>query len=108
MCYAGDIVPPAHALQTLIDTLMAKLYDSSLEINVKKSCCILFSHNRTKVSTRLPSDNLLLRQVTGGTYLGVVLSDDVSCTKDLERAKLAFFSSSFQYVRSQALPIRMY
>ena len=25
------------------------------------------------------------------TYLGVVLTDDLSCTKDVERAKLAFF-----------------
>ena len=36
-------------------------------------------------------NNQPLRQVMDTTYLGVVLTDDLSCAKDVERAKLAFF-----------------
>ena len=36
-------------------------------------------------------NNQSLRQVMETTYLEVVLTDDVSCVKDVERAKLAFF-----------------
>ena len=32
------------------------------------------------------------------TYLAVVLSDDLSCAKDVERAKLAFFQAIQLYI----------
>ena len=53
--------------------------------------CTVFRHNKKRVPTRFTLNSLPLRQVTECTYLGVVLSDDLSCTKDVERAKLAFF-----------------
>ena len=60
-------------------------------MNVQKSCSHVFTHNNEKVPTSLTMNNQQLRQVMENTYLGVVLTDDLSCVRDVERAKLAFF-----------------
>ena len=39
-------------------------------------------------------NNQRLRKVMETTYLGVVLTDDLSCAKNVERAELAFFKQS--------------
>jgi len=94
LCYADDIAllaPTAQALQIMMDTLTARLYDLSLKINIEKYCSIVFRRNKKRVSTRFTSNSLPLRQVTECTYLGAVLSDDLFCTKEVERAKLAYF-----------------
>ena len=42
------------------------------------------------------------------TYLGVVLTDDISYAKDVERAKLAFFKSfNYTYITNLILLIKM-
>ena len=43
------------------------------------------------MSTSLTMNNKPLRQIIENAYLGVVLTDDISCAKDIERANLAFF-----------------
>ena len=92
--YADDLVlvaPTAQALQLMLNALTCKLSTLSLQVNVQKSCNIVFRHSNKKVLTSLTMNNQPLRQVMDTTYLGVVLSDDLSCAKDVERAKLAFF-----------------
>ena len=42
------------------------------------------------------------------TYLGVVLSDDLSFAKYVERAKLVFLSNSTLYIANLVLLIEMY
>ena len=63
----------------------------SLQVNVQKSCNIGFRHSDKNVLTSFTMNNQPLRRVMDTTYLGVVLNDDLSCAKDVERAKLAFF-----------------
>ena len=92
--YADDLVlvdPTDQALQLMLNALTSKLSTLSLQVNVQKSCNIVFRHSNKNVLTSLTMNNQPLRQVMDTTYLGVVLSDDLSCAKDVERAKLAFF-----------------
>ena len=41
------------------------------------------------------------------TYLGVVQTDDLSCAKDVEQAKLAFFINLTLYITNLVLLIKM-
>ena len=92
--YAIDLVlvaPAAQALQFFLNAFTS----SSLHCYSKKLCrshAMLFLDTTIKKkSTNLSMNNQPLRQVIETTYLGVLLTDDRSCTKDVDRAKLAFF-----------------
>ena len=92
--YVDDLVlvvaPPTQTKIFLLNALISNLSTLLLQLNVQKSCNIDFTHNK-KMSTSLTVNNLPLRQVTETTYLWLVLTDDLSCGKDVERAKLALF-----------------
>ena len=75
------VAPTAQALQLLLNAPTSKL--STYKIVIR--------HSNKKVSTRLTMNNQPLRQLMETTYLRVVLTYDLSCTKDIERAKSAFF-----------------
>ena len=101
--YADDLVlvpPTAQALQLLLNVLTAKLSTLSLQVNLLKSCNIVFRHCNKKVLTSLTMNNQPLRQLMDTTYFGAVLTDDLSCAKDVERAKLAFFK------KFNSIPVR--
>ena len=94
LCYADDIVllaPTVEASQILLDTLACELGRLSLKINVDKSCNIVFKYNNRDIKANLTLQGLPLRPAHDCTYLGVVLQDDMACTKDAERAVKAFF-----------------
>ena len=44
-----------------------------------------------KIVSDLKTENQILKTVTEREYLGVVLSDDLMCTKDVEEKKVSFF-----------------
>ena len=97
-CYADDIVllaPTAQALQVMLDSLSGTIRSLSLKINIQKSCHIVFRHKKRKIDSDVKIDNQMLKTVTECKYLGVVLSDDLSCTKDVERAKACFFKQFY-------------
>ena len=85
------VTPTVHALQLLLKTLSSKLSTLSLQVNVQISYNLVIRHSNKKTSTSLTMNNQPLRQVMETTSLGVVLNDDFSCVKDVERANLAFF-----------------
>ena len=83
LCYADDIVlltPTAQALQVMLDCLSHTIRSLSLKINVQKSYHIVFRHKNRKIVSDMKIDNQILKSVTECKYLGVVLSDDLSCT----------------------------
>ena len=56
----------------------------------------LFSDKRTeKIISDVKIVNHILKTVTECEYLGVVLSDDLACTKYVERAKASFFKQFY-------------
>ena len=57
----------------MLDTLAVKLEEFSLEINVKKSCNIVFKHGNKIISTSLTLQGHPLKQVSECVYLGVAL-----------------------------------
>ena len=68
-----------------------KLLMLSLHVNLQKSCNIVFRPSKEKVSSSLTMNNQSPRQVKETNSFGVVLTGDVSCANDVERAKAAFF-----------------
>ena len=57
----------------------------------QKSCNVFFRHSNKKCQQAGPWTNQPMMQVMVTTYWGVVLTDDLSCAEDVERAKLAFY-----------------
>ena len=91
---AYDLVLAAQttqALPFLRNAPTSKLYTLLLKVNVQKSCIVVFRDSNKTVSTNLTMKNQPLRQVMEITYKGVLLTDDLSCAKDVVRSKLAFF-----------------
>ena len=94
LCYASDIVlfaPTSKALQVMLDTVSDKVRTLSLKIIVDKSCYIVFRHKNRKIFSDVKIDNQILKTVTECKSLDVVLSDDLTCTKDVERSKVSLF-----------------
>ena len=89
--YADYLVPVVQVLKLLLNTPTSKLSTLSLQINVQNSCNIVFRHSNKKASTSLTIKSQPLRQVREIIYLGVEFTDDISCVKDVEQAKLSFF-----------------
>ena len=83
---------------SLLFVLTSKLSTLSLHVYVQKSYNIAFSHGDKKVLTSLTINTQPMRQVMETTYLGVVLTDDLSCVKNVERAKLTFFETIQPYL----------
>ena len=92
------VAPAAQSLQALLKTLSFNLYTPSLKVILQKSCNIFIRHGRKNVSTNSTMNNKPLRQVMETTYLGVALTHDLSCAKDVERAKIDFLNNSILYI----------
>ena len=54
-----------------------------------------FPPKNKKIVSDVKIDNQILKTVTECNYLGVVLSDALSCTKDVEKAKACFFKQFY-------------
>ena len=85
------LAPTAHALQVMLDTPSDMIRTPSFKINVRKTCHIVLRHKNKKIVSDVKIDNQILKTVTECKYLGVVLSNDLSCTKNVERAEVSFF-----------------
>ena len=87
ICWWHSIVAPtAQALQVMFDSLSYKIRSLSLKINAQKSCHNVFCHKNRKIFSDLKIYNQTLKTVTECKHLGFVLSDDLSCTKDVEKS----------------------
>ena len=109
--YADDLVlvaPTSQALQLLLIFFTSKLSTLTLQVNVHKSCYIVFRHSYKMVLRSLTMNHQPLRQVMITTYLGIVLTDDLSGAKDVERTKLAFLYNSTLYITKLVLLTNMY
>ena len=100
LCYDDDIVLfvlTAHALQVMLDTLSDTIRNLSLKINFQKLCHIVFRHKNKKIVSDVKINNQRPKTVTECKYLGVVLSDDLTCTKDVGRTKTGFFKQLYPF-----------
>ena len=92
--YADDCVlfaPIDQALPVLLNSHTEAIRTLSLKINVQNSCHIVFRHKNRKIVSHVKIHNQLLKTVPECRYLSVISSDDLSCTKDVERAKVSVF-----------------
>ena len=94
MCY----LPQLHMLsQVTLDTLSVTILNLSLKINVQNSSHIVLRHENRIIVSDVKIQNPILKTVTECKYLGVVLSDDLTSTKDVERVKASFFKQFFSH-----------
>ena len=92
-CYVDEnalLVPIEFALQFMFNTHAPKLENSTLKINVEKSCNILFKNKSNRTSTNLTVQGQLLEQACECVYLGIELMDNIACTTYMERSKRTF------------------
>ena len=60
-----------------------------------KSCHIVFMRSSKKLVNEFTQNNQSLKQEKDRNYLGVVLTDNLSCKLDTERVKLSFFKQFY-------------
>ena len=102
ICYADDIsilAPSVYGLQKLVDLLCMRFCQAGLSVNVEKSAYIVFKAKKSSsVNTTLTFRDEMFRRVAEFKYLGIVLSEDMCNTKDINRAINSFlkqFNSMF-------------
>jgi len=94
LAYADDITliaPSAKGLQTLIDVMSFSLRNICLKINVKKLMYMLFKcRKRSTVESSVHLFAEPLKRVFELKYLGIILTDDMSIGKDIDRVINSF------------------
>ena len=102
LCNAEDsvlLVQIVKALQVMLDSQTDTIRTLSLKINVQKSWHTFFRHKKKTLNVKI--DNELLKTFTGCKYFGVVLPNDLSCTKLLQEKFLGssnkFFSLWYKF-----------
>ena len=103
IAYADDlfaIVPSATGLQQVINVIYQHLSELCLHMNMDKSVYIVFNAKRNKRTlSEVKLNNIPLKRVSNVKYLGVILSEDFSINKDIDRASSSFlkqFNSFYQ------------
>ena len=92
------MAPSSGGLQILLDKLNNLLQDLCLTVNISKSMYIIFKHKRVQINSTLLLSGHELKQVSEVKYLGVILTDDLTISKDVKSALnsfLAQFNSMF-------------
>ena len=94
ICYADDVcllAPSERALQEIIHVVQNQLIKINLSVNVSKCKCMVFSKRNThKVAPNLMLNNQLIERVSEFKYLGVILSEDLNISSDIDRVSTAF------------------
>ena len=94
LCYADDIVllaPSASGLQQIIDKVTFMLQELNMKINVLKSSYIIFKKDkRLEIKSKVNLLGVNMKRVTECTYLGIVLSEDLSYCNDVDRVINSF------------------
>ena len=94
ICYADDIcllAPSRYALQLLLDHLQSCLKYLDLNINVNKCAYIIFKkHKRDYITSEVTLEGVKIPRVAEFKYLGVILSEDLSISADINRVLMSF------------------
>ena len=90
ICYADDILLLATGLQTLLDKLVDRLNEFSLEVNIQKSSYIIFKCKRHMTGDEIFLDGRKLSQISMYFYLGVILTESMSSNEGTERVESTF------------------
>ena len=93
ICYADDVcclAPSESALQSIINVVSNELNDIRLQVNVKKCAFMLFSKNYYNFNHNLRLNNELIDRVSQFKYLGVILSDRMIISDDIDRVMSTF------------------
>lgn len=96
IAYADDIVlltPSLSSMQYLIDKIAIGLKNIDLEININKTVWMKLSNKSTsKADLVVKIDGFDIKRVCSFKYLGFIISDDLSNTLDITRARNKFFN----------------
>ena len=96
LVYADDILllaPSVGGLQLLLDYFCESILKIGLKINVAKSKYLVFEHRKGHSNDPVVRlQNQTLDRVTSIKYLGIVLSEDMSITKDVDRMTSQFLA----------------
>ena len=96
LAYADDILllaPSAGGLQILLDNVCESIHRIGLKINVSKSKYLVFKHRKyNNDNTVVRMQNQIMEKVTSIKYLGIVLCEDMSITKDVDRMTSQFLA----------------
>ena len=95
ICYADDIAllaPSASGLQKMLDKMYLELDYLGLTINVSKCAYLVFkkAKNAPYIGSTLILNGEDVARVQKWKYLGIILSEDLSNSKDIDRAMYAF------------------
>ena len=113
ICFADDMFllgPTAQSLQKLIVKLADSLKSLCFSVNEDKCKYIVFKkHDNDVVSTVVSLNGFNIERIKFYKYLGIILSDDRSITRDVDRAANAFIKqfngmySKFYYMNDSVL-----
>ena len=94
IAFADDIIllsPTFIGLKILLEKTYELIENICLEMNMKKSKYIIFKHKKSvKTSNELMVHDVTLEKVTKITYLGVILSEDLDLSFDIDRVSRSF------------------
>ena len=94
ICYADDIcllAPSTQALQSILNLLYAKLKNIGLSVNIEKCKYIVFKkHKSININSTVSLEGEVVERVSEYKYLGIILSEDNSINKDINRATESF------------------
>ena len=113
ICFADDMFllgPTAQSLQKLIVKLADSLKSLCFSVNEDKCKYIVFKkHDNDVVSTVVSLNGFNIERIKFYKYLGIILSDDRSITRDVDRAANAFIKqfngmyAKFYYMHDSVL-----
>ena len=99
LCYADDVcllAPSPEALQSVLDVLYQEVKTLGLSINVDKSAHLIFKHRKSLVLNSVVClEGLTIKRVHDYKYLGIVLSEDLSLDKDINRISNSFLKQFY-------------
>ena len=96
--YADDTVLLAtseNKLQELMDQVVFHGKNYGMEINTKKTECIVITKSQSLPMCKIKIDGITLNQVEKFKYLGSWITSDARCHKDV-RARIAMAKKSFE------------
>ena len=85
------MAPSELALQKLVDVVSIQLEKIRLAVNVNKCACIIFrKRNMYPVAPKITLNGQIIKLVTEFRYLGIILSEDINISSDIDRVSTAF------------------
>jgi hypothetical protein len=104
LAYADDltlIAATASDLQILINKLHKMLKELNLNVNTKKTVCMIFKakSDRRRNNPNFSLNNDILKNVSEIKYLGVTISNDLTNKKDIVRCDKSFLAKFHSIIR---------